>query len=94
MCRFAFARWWFLVLICLFLYVLQKKSVANLRAEFFGLDSLSNGNKDSIDHLDVNCGDLEGSKVTDHHEVTSGDSDLSSDERGFEGTFSPGESRE
>ena len=69
--------------------------MANLRAEFFGLDSQSNGSKANTDLLDMNFGDLEGSKVKDRHEeVTSGDSDLSSDERGFEGTFSPGESGE
>ena len=68
--------------------------MANLRAEFFGLDSSQpNGNTAGLDLLGIDFGDAGGSRKKDRHEdVTSGDSDLSSDERGFEGTFSPGKS--
>lgn len=65
----------------------------NLRAEFFGLDPSPKGNKTELDLLNMNFNDnFGGSKRKSRpDDLLSGDSDISSDERGFEGTFSPGE---
>ncbi|XP_076462659.1 uncharacterized protein LOC143295010 isoform X2 [Babylonia areolata] len=56
-----------------------QKSLASLRAQFFGLNTASKTNGQGL----LNEDDLG---------AQSGDSDVSSDERGMEGTFSPGDS--